>query len=70
MFVQRRMKKLRDCTVGMNFPWRHKKVIIYIAIKRKLQAGDKTAGRHGNKGVISNVLPAEDMPLFGRWYTR
>ena len=39
-----------------------KKVIIYVAIKRKLQAGDKMAGRHGNKGVISRVLPKEDMP--------
>ena len=39
-----------------------KKVIVYVAIKRKLQAGDKMAGRHGNKGVISNVLPQEDMP--------
>ncbi|MBL7664205.1 MAG: DNA-directed RNA polymerase subunit beta [Bacteriovoracaceae bacterium] len=39
-----------------------KKVIVYIAIKRKLQAGDKMAGRHGNKGVISRVLPVEDMP--------
>ena len=39
-----------------------KKVIVYVAIKRKLQAGDKMAGRHGNKGVISRVLPNEDMP--------
>jgi DNA-directed RNA polymerase subunit beta len=39
-----------------------KKVIIHVAIKRKLQAGDKMAGRHGNKGVISRVLPVEDMP--------
>jgi len=39
-----------------------KKVVVYVAIKRKLQAGDKMAGRHGNKGVISRVLPVEDMP--------
>jgi DNA-directed RNA polymerase subunit beta len=39
-----------------------KMVKVYIAIKRKLQVGDKFAGRHGNKGVISRILPAEDMP--------
>jgi len=40
-----------------------KMVKIQIAIKRKLQVGDKMAGRHGNKGVISRILPAEDMPF-------
>ena len=39
-----------------------KMVKIYVAIKRKLSIGDKMAGRHGNKGVISKVLPLEDMP--------
>ena len=38
-------------------------VRIYIAQKRKLSIGDKMAGRHGNKGVISRVLPEEDMPF-------
>jgi len=39
-------------------------VKIYIAIKRKLSVGDKMAGRHGNKGVLSRILPEEDMPYF------
>jgi DNA-directed RNA polymerase subunit beta len=39
-----------------------KMVKVYVAIKRKLSVGDKMAGRHGNKGVISKVLPVEDMP--------
>jgi DNA-directed RNA polymerase subunit beta len=39
-----------------------KMVKVYLAIKRKLSVGDKMAGRHGNKGVISRILPAEDMP--------
>jgi len=39
-----------------------KMVKIYIAIKRKLSVGDKMAGRHGNKGVLSRILPEEDMP--------
>ena len=38
-------------------------VRIYIAQKRKIQVGDKMAGRHGNKGVVSRVLPVEDMPF-------
>jgi DNA-directed RNA polymerase subunit beta len=39
-----------------------KMVKVYVAIKRKLSVGDKMAGRHGNKGVVSRVLPEEDMP--------
>jgi DNA-directed RNA polymerase subunit beta len=39
-----------------------KMVKVYVAIKRKLQVGDKMAGRHGNKGVVSRILPEEDMP--------
>ena len=35
---------------------------VYLAVKRKIQAGDKLAGRHGNKGVISSIIPVEDMP--------
>jgi len=35
---------------------------VYLAVKRKIQAGDKMAGRHGNKGVISSIIPVEDMP--------
>ncbi len=41
-----------------------KMVKVYIAIKRKISVGDKMAGRHGNKGVVSCILPQEDMPFF------
>ena len=40
-----------------------KMVKVFVAIKRKLQPGDKMAGRHGNKGVISRIMPEEDMPF-------
>ena len=41
-----------------------KMVKVYVAVKRKLSVGDKMAGRHGNKGVLSRILPVEDMPYF------
>ena len=46
-----------DLAPGVN-----EQVRVYVAQRRKIQQGDKIAGRHGNKGVICNVLPAEDMP--------
>ncbi|MBI5435711.1 MAG: DNA-directed RNA polymerase subunit beta, partial [Nitrosomonadales bacterium] len=39
-----------------------KMVKVYVAVKRRLQPGDKMAGRHGNKGVVSHIVPVEDMP--------
>jgi DNA-directed RNA polymerase subunit beta len=47
-----------------------KMVKVYVAMKRKLSVGDKMAGRHGNKGVVSRILPVEDMPYLltaGPW---
>ncbi|HEX9324585.1 MAG TPA: DNA-directed RNA polymerase subunit beta [Xanthobacteraceae bacterium] len=42
-----------------------KMVKVFVAVKRKIQPGDKMAGRHGNKGVVSKIVPAEDMPFLG-----
>ncbi len=45
-----------------------KMVKVFVATKRKIQPGDKMAGRHGNKGVVSRIVPVEDMPYPGRRY--
>ena len=56
--------KLFDASKGDELPpGVHHLVRIYIAQKRKISVGDKMAGRHGNKGVVSRVLPEEDMPF-------
>lgn len=52
-----RLRKGDELPPGVN-----KVVKVYIAMKRKLQVGDKMAGRHGNKGVVAMVMPEEDMP--------
>jgi len=55
--------KRRKITQGADLaPGVLKIIKVYLAIKRHIQPGDKMAGRHGNKGVISNVVPVEDMP--------
>ena len=54
-----RLKKGDDLPPGVV-----KMVKVYVATKRKLSVGDKMAGRHGNKGVVSCILPEEDMPYF------
>jgi len=55
--------KKRKLTQGDNLaPGVLKIVKVYLAIKRRIQPGDKMAGRHGNKGVISVIMPVEDMP--------
>ncbi len=54
-----RLKKGDDLPPGVV-----KMVKVYVAMKRKLSVGDKMAGRHGNKGVVSKIVPIEDMPYF------
>jgi len=56
--------KRRKLTTGDDLaPGVLKMVKVYVAVKRRIQPGDKMAGRHGNKGVISNIVPVEDMPF-------
>src|SRR5690606_27114423 len=62
-FEKRFEEKKRKITAGDDLaPGVLKMVKVYLAVKRRVQPGDKMAGRHGNKGVISTIVPVEDMP--------
>ena len=62
-FLEREMERPRDKVSAKKILLAILAVCIYIAQKRKISVGDKMAGRHGNKGVVSRVLPVEDMPF-------
>jgi DNA-directed RNA polymerase subunit beta len=63
LFAQKFTEKKAKLTSGDDLaPGVLKMVKVFVAVKRRLQPGDKMAGRHGNKGVISRIVPVEDMP--------
>ncbi len=62
-FEKRLDEKRAKITAGDDLaPGVLKMVKVYLAVKRRVQPGDKMAGRHGNKGVVSTIIPVEDMP--------
>ena len=64
LLEQRFMDKVEKLQRGDELmPGVMKMVKVFVAVKRKLQSGDKMAGRHGNKGVVSRIMPVEDMPF-------
>jgi len=64
VFRDKYEEKKRKLTAGDDLaPGVQKMVKVYLAVKRRVQPGDKMAGRHGNKGVISSIVPVEDMPF-------
>jgi DNA-directed RNA polymerase subunit beta len=60
---QERARKVEAIEQGIDEGGAIKNVKVYIATKRKIQVGDKMAGRHGNKGVVARIVPVEDMPF-------